>query len=156
MLAVLLALQLPDCEEVYKELKPLLVQLTTDKTAAAATRAAAATSLAGLCFLGGGEMAEVVSTMQVLESVFSASYSKKDGTIPAPSTAPPSPPGPSFSHCSPLEMSFGSPPPRSRPCEACSTPPTSTCASQLERVLPLFSSLPTTTTLSTSQMILRD
>ena len=30
-------------------------------------------------------MAEVVSTMQVLESVFSASYSKKDGTIPAPS-----------------------------------------------------------------------
>jgi len=84
-LAVLLALQLPDCEEVYKELKPLLVQLTTDKTAAAATRAAAATSLAGLCFLGGGEMAEVVSTMQVLESVFSASYSKKDGTIPAPS-----------------------------------------------------------------------
>ena len=69
----------------FRELKPLLVQLTTDKTAAAATRAAAATSLAGLCFLGGGEMAEVVSTMQVLESVFSASYSKKDGTIPAPS-----------------------------------------------------------------------
>ena len=69
----------------FRELKPLLVQLTTDKTAAAATRAAAATSLAGLCFLGGGEMAEVVSTMQGLEGVFSASYSKKDGTIPAPS-----------------------------------------------------------------------
>lgn len=84
-LAVLLALQLPDCEEVYRELKPLLVQLTTDKTVAAATRAAAATSLAGLCFLGGGEMAEVVSTMQILEGVFSGSYSKKDGTIPAPS-----------------------------------------------------------------------
>jgi len=84
-LAVLLALQLPDCEEVYRELKPLLVQLTTDKTVATATRAAAATSLAGLCFLGGGEMAEVVSTMQILEGVFSGSYSKKDGTIPAPS-----------------------------------------------------------------------
>jgi len=84
-LAVLLALQLPDCEDVYRELKPLLVQLTTDKTAAASTRAAAATSLAGLCFLGGGEMAEVVSTMQILEGVFSGSYSKKDGTIPAPS-----------------------------------------------------------------------
>ena len=79
---------------------------------AATTRAAAATSLAGLCFLGGGEMAEVsfssiyrqylvpngakrslyiirilqvVSTMQILEGVFSGSYSKKDGTIPAPS-----------------------------------------------------------------------
>ena len=44
---------------IFRELKPLLVQLTTDKTAAASTRAAAATSLAGLCFLGGGEMAEV-------------------------------------------------------------------------------------------------
>ena len=43
----------------FRELKPLLVQLTADKTAATATRAAAATSLAGLCFLGGGEMAEV-------------------------------------------------------------------------------------------------
>ena len=44
---------------IFRELKPLLVQLTTDKTVAATTRAAAATSLAGLCFLGGGEMAEV-------------------------------------------------------------------------------------------------
>ena len=43
----------------FRELKPLLVQLTADKTAATATRSAAATSLAGLCFLGGGEMAEV-------------------------------------------------------------------------------------------------
>ena len=95
----------------FRELKPLLVQLTADKTAATATRAAAATSLAGLCFLGGGEMAEVslndssilfpslsdrhpsnpyvsnkvVSTMQILEGVFSGSYAKKDGSIPAPS-----------------------------------------------------------------------
>ena len=28
---------------------------------------------------------QVVSTMQILEGVFSGSYSKKDGTIPAPS-----------------------------------------------------------------------
>lgn len=83
-LAVLLALQLPDCEEVYTELKPLLVQITNDKTAAPASRAAVATALAGLCFLGGGEMTEVVTTMETLEAVFAASYVKKDGTVPSP------------------------------------------------------------------------
>jgi len=82
-LAVILAIQLPDCEEVYKELKPLLVQMTADKTAPAGTRAAVATSLAGLCFLGGGEIAEVVDTMEVLEKVFSASYCKKGGGVPS-------------------------------------------------------------------------
>lgn len=84
-LAVLLALGLMDCEEIYSELKPLLIQITNDKTAAPASRAAVATTLAGLCFLGGGEIAEVVSTMEVLEGVFSASYCKKDGTVPQPS-----------------------------------------------------------------------
>ena len=39
-------------------------------------RAATATTLSGLCFLGGGEMAEVVSTMATLESVFSTAYTK--------------------------------------------------------------------------------
>lgn len=81
-LAVLLALQLADCEEVYRELKPVLVQITGDRTAAPAARAAVATALAGLCFLGGGEMAEVVATMEVLEGVFSSSFAKKDGTVP--------------------------------------------------------------------------
>merc|ERR1711881_203798 len=55
-----------DCEEIYSELKPLLIQITNDKTAAPASRAA-------------------VSTMEVLEGVFSASYCKKDGTVPQPS-----------------------------------------------------------------------
>ena len=32
----------------------------------------------GLCFLGGGEIAEVVSIMSTLESVFSSSYTKPD------------------------------------------------------------------------------
>lgn len=81
-LAVLLALQLADCEEVYRELKPVLIQITGDRTAAPGARAAVATALAGLCFLGGGEMAEVVSTMEVLEGVFSGSFAKKDGTVP--------------------------------------------------------------------------
>lgn len=81
-LAILLAVQLADCEEVYKELKPLLQQITNDKTAAPASRAAVATTMAGLCFLGGDDIAEVVNTMEVLEGVFSASYCKKNGNVP--------------------------------------------------------------------------
>jgi len=75
-LSNLLALQLHDSEEVYKELKTLMIQIVNDKTASSAGRASVATSLAGLCFLGGGEMAEVVSIMTVLEGIFSASYTK--------------------------------------------------------------------------------
>jgi len=82
-LSILLSLQLQDPEEVYKELKSLLAQIMTDKTASPVSRAAVATSLAGLCFLGGGEMAEVVTTMGVLEGIFSASYTKPDWTLPS-------------------------------------------------------------------------
>jgi len=82
-LSILLGLQLHDPEEVYKELKSLLIQIVTDKTASPAARASVATSLAGLCFLGGGEMAEVVSTMEVLEGIFSASYTKPDWALPS-------------------------------------------------------------------------
>jgi len=83
-LAVLLALQLSDCEEVYTELRALMLQIFSDKTASPLSRAAVANSLAGLCFLGGGEMAEVVSVMEALEDVFSASFTKKDGVVPCP------------------------------------------------------------------------
>jgi len=82
-LSILLSLQLQDPEEVYKELKSLLAQIMTDKTASPVSRAAVATSLAGLCFLGGGEMAEVVTTMGVLEGIFSASYTKQDWALPS-------------------------------------------------------------------------
>jgi len=77
-LGVLLALQLPDPEPVYTELRSLLITAVTDKTQPPASRAATATTLSGLCFLGGGEMAEVVSTMATLESVFSTAYTKPD------------------------------------------------------------------------------
>jgi len=77
-LSVLLGLQLHDPEEVYKECKALMTQIVNDKTASPAARASVATSLAGLCFLGGGEMAEVVNTMSVLENIFSASYAKAE------------------------------------------------------------------------------
>jgi len=82
-LSVLLGLQLHDPEEVYKECKALMTQIVNDKTASPAARGSVATSLAGLCFLGGGEMAEVVNTMSVLENIFSASYSKAEWSLPS-------------------------------------------------------------------------
>lgn len=82
-LSILLGLQLADPEEVYKQLKALLTQMVSDKTASPVARAAVATSLAGLCFLGGGEMAEVVSIMTVLEGVFSSSYTKPEWALPS-------------------------------------------------------------------------
>lgn len=82
-LSVLLGLQLHDPEEVYKECKALMTQIVNDKTASPAARASVATSLAGLCFLGGGEMAEVVNIMSVLENIFSASYAKAEWSLPS-------------------------------------------------------------------------
>ena len=77
-LGMLLAMQLSDPENIYKELKPQLVQMVTDKTVSPGSRAAVANTLAGLCFVGGGEMAEVVGVMATLETVFSAAYNKSD------------------------------------------------------------------------------
>ena len=77
-LAILLSLQLSDPENIYKELKSLLIQMLTDKTQSAGSRAAVANTLSGLCFLGGGEMPEVVSVMTSLESVFAGACNKPD------------------------------------------------------------------------------
>jgi len=82
-LSMLLSLQLHDPEEIYNELKVIMSQIVNDKTAGATSRASVANGLAGLCFVGGGEMVEVVNTMNILESVFSQSYSKSDGTSPS-------------------------------------------------------------------------
>jgi len=77
-LGMLLGMQLSDPENIYKELKTLLVQMVLDKTASPGSRSAVASTLAGLCFIGGGEMAEVVSVMSTLETVFTPAYSKSD------------------------------------------------------------------------------
>jgi len=82
-LGVLLALQLADCEEVYRELRALCLQLLGDKTQGTGSRAALAHTIAGLAFLGGGEIAEVLSVMEALEAVFSASF-VKDASVPCP------------------------------------------------------------------------
>merc|ERR1712045_708497 len=77
-LGSLLALQLEDCEDVFKQLKPLLVQILLDKTTSPGSRASVAQTLVTTCFLGGGDIAEVVSMMTSLETVFSPAFSRPD------------------------------------------------------------------------------
>lgn len=79
-LALLLGLQLFQPEEIYKILRSTMLQYVTDKTQASTSRASVVTGLTGLCFIGGGELAEVVQIMKVLEAIFTASLPKKDGT----------------------------------------------------------------------------
>lgn len=81
-LGVLLCLQLDDAEQVYKDLKSIMVHMSQDGSVSPASRAAVVRSLAGLCFLGGGEMAEVVKMMNILEGIFSASFLRGDGSAP--------------------------------------------------------------------------
>jgi len=81
-LSLLLAVQLPDAEDVYGELRGTMQQMITDNSQSASSRAAVASGLAGLCFIGGGELAEVVKLMTLLETIFIASAAKKDGTAP--------------------------------------------------------------------------
>jgi len=82
-LAVLLSLQLSDPEHVYKELKTVLMAMLQDKTVSSTSRVSVASSLAGLCFLGGGEMAEVMCTMAHLEAVYSNVLSSQELTAAA-------------------------------------------------------------------------
>ena len=81
-LAVLMCLKLDDAEGVYKSLKTVLVPVAQDKTVSAGSRAAVVRALAGMCFLGGGEMAEVVNIMTIMEGIFSGSYLRGDGSSP--------------------------------------------------------------------------
>ena len=59
-------------------LKMLDMLPISNLTANLVIRTEAATSLAGLCFLGGGAMAEMVGVMGVLEGIFSTSRTRGD------------------------------------------------------------------------------
>jgi len=81
-LSVLLCLQLDDAEDVYKVLKDVMVHMALDNSVPATSRAAVITALSGMCFLGGGEMAEVVKIMHIMEGIFSGSCNKGGSSSP--------------------------------------------------------------------------
>jgi len=82
-LSVLLAIQVFDPEEIYKVLNGTMSHYVSDNTQSPAARASVASGLAGLCFIGGGELAEVVKIMKILENTFFLSAPKKDGSVPS-------------------------------------------------------------------------
>ncbi|CAH1982061.1 unnamed protein product [Acanthoscelides obtectus] len=69
-------------EEIYKLLKPVLLTMMCDTSVAANIRAKCCTALSNMTFLSGCEIGDVIHLMQQLESIFSASYLKGDGSVP--------------------------------------------------------------------------
>jgi len=80
-LALLLGVQLIDASEVYQELKSLLLQMLTDKTQSSSARSSVALCVSGLCFIAGGDLAEVLRVMNILELIFIASAPNQNGTV---------------------------------------------------------------------------
>jgi hypothetical protein len=80
-LALLLGVQLIDASEVYQELHVLLLQMLTDKTQTTQARSSVALCVSGLCFIAGGDLAEVVRVMHILESIFIASMPNQEGSV---------------------------------------------------------------------------
>ncbi|XP_035675533.1 interferon-related developmental regulator 2-like isoform X1 [Branchiostoma floridae] len=75
------------CEEIYNNLKPVMITIMNDKSAAATARAACAQALGLICFIAAGDMEEVVDIMGGLEKIFCVAYLKGDGTSPSHSPA---------------------------------------------------------------------
>lgn len=84
-LAPLLCVQLgagEHSEEVCRELSPTLTVVAHDNSASPLARAKCCWALAMCSFLSGGEMNDIVQLMRSMETIYSASYLKGNGTVP--------------------------------------------------------------------------
>ncbi|XP_067854606.1 interferon-related developmental regulator 2 isoform X2 [Heptranchias perlo] len=82
----LLCIQLGSCkegEDVFKILKSVLINIFTDKSTSLAARHSCATALGMCCYIAANEAEDLASCLTCLESVFSASYIKGDGSVPS-------------------------------------------------------------------------
>ena len=81
-LATSLCIQLRgDADDLYREIKPILITLMTDKSASVLARISAATSLGNLCFLAAPAIVEVEAVMVVLEQTFTSPSSHSGDTL---------------------------------------------------------------------------
>lgn len=83
-LAPLICLQLGGgtaCEEVLRELKPILSTTANDNSASPSARAKCCWALGLLTFLSGDEMGEVLTLMSEMQNLFCGSYLKGDGNL---------------------------------------------------------------------------
>nr|XP_015838666.1 PREDICTED: interferon-related developmental regulator 2 isoform X1 [Tribolium castaneum] len=84
-LAPLISVQLGEedaGEIVDKTLRPVLMTVACDGSVGAAARAKCCLALGMMGFLSGRQLGDTLSLMQNLETIFSASYLKGDGSIP--------------------------------------------------------------------------
>ena len=80
-LATSLCIQLRgDADDLYREIKPILIILMTDTSASVLARISAATSLGNLCFLAAPAIVEVEAVMVVLEVIVSIHSYKQVST----------------------------------------------------------------------------
>ncbi|XP_069792629.1 interferon-related developmental regulator 1-like isoform X2 [Narcine bancroftii] len=82
----LLCIQLGSCQEaedVFKTLKSILINIITDKSASLTARHSCADALGTCCYIAADEAEDLAACLACLESVFSASYIKGDGTVPS-------------------------------------------------------------------------
>ncbi|KAJ3642161.1 hypothetical protein Zmor_024970 [Zophobas morio] len=84
-LAPVISLQLGEedaGEMVDKTLRPLLITAACDASVGVGARAKCCHALGMMGFLSGSQLGDVLSLMQNLETIFSGSYLKGDGSIP--------------------------------------------------------------------------
>lgn len=75
-LATSLCIQLRgDADDLYGDIKPILITLMTDRSASSLARISAANTLGNLCFLAAPAIAEVETVMEIFEQIFTKQYS---------------------------------------------------------------------------------
>ncbi|CAH0555438.1 unnamed protein product [Brassicogethes aeneus] len=71
-----------ECEDICKNFTPTFLVIAKDTSVSPTVRGKCCQALGNMAFLGGGEMGEVLTLMQQLETIFLGSYLKGDGAVP--------------------------------------------------------------------------
>lgn len=75
-LATSLCIQLRgEADDMYRDIKPILITIMTDKSSSASARISVANTLGNLCFLAAPAIVEVEAVMETFERIFSTHYS---------------------------------------------------------------------------------
>ena len=84
-LATSLCIQLRgDADDLYRDIKPILVTLMTDNSASSLARISAASTLGSICFLAAPAIAEVEAVMEIFEQIFTKHFSGGADICPEP------------------------------------------------------------------------
>ncbi|XP_025060139.1 interferon-related developmental regulator 2 isoform X1 [Alligator sinensis] len=82
----LLCLQMgsgPEGEEVFRSLKPLLINILTDTSASPISRQSCAVALGMCCYIAAADLEDLISCLTCLEGIFSTSCPEEGNSMPA-------------------------------------------------------------------------